>query len=246
AGWRGDVHARMRGARLAVVHALVAETSTDAPFDRTHEGFGEIAAVVIALAHDGDGRLFTADALGDRGWRIDRRWRHAIDMFDRPVAWRYPNLAGKLAAVRTLHLDLQRPAFIATDAKRNRAICGHAQAAPGVLDMTAGGHLADHHRALRGAVRKDHALIGGCGPGRKRQGQQGREDDDAHRDQRSKARRWPRTLSSSLPSFQASWPLTKVAAMLERKVSPSNGDQPHFERISVGTTVCGRSGSTMT
>src|SRR5690606_17649260 len=68
--WRGDIHARMRGARLAVVDALVAETSADAPCHRAHEGFGEIGAVIITIAHGGDGRLLAADALGNLRRRI--------------------------------------------------------------------------------------------------------------------------------------------------------------------------------
>src|SRR5690606_41035249 len=84
---RSDVHARVGRAGGAVVDALVAEATADAPLDRPDEAFGEAGARVVAFARGGDEGLFTRDALGDCRGRFDGLARHAVDPFDREVPW---------------------------------------------------------------------------------------------------------------------------------------------------------------
>src|SRR5690606_37384308 len=77
---RGDVHARVAGAGLAVVDAAAAEAAADAALDRADEALGEVGAVVVAGARGGDFRLLAADAFGDRRRRVDGLRRHAVDV----------------------------------------------------------------------------------------------------------------------------------------------------------------------
>src|SRR5690606_8637996 len=161
-----------------------------------------------------------------------------IDVLGRPFALVDSDAQRLRTAVGPTDLDKQRAFLVATHPESDRAPGGDAQATVRVIDLAARWHLAENHGALHDAIGKDDAT----GLRRRLRGvQRSRQTqaDQPEQHQRSNSRRWPRTLSSRSLPFQTMWPLTKVAATLVRKVSPSNGDQAQRERISDWRTRCG-------
>jgi len=163
---------------LTVVDTRIAEAATDAALHRPDEGLGEISAVVIAGTCRGHLRLFALDPLGDRRRRVHRfRW-HPVDPLGGPVARRHRNGRRLAATIGALYLHAQRALLVATDAEHHTAIAAHPQLAAGVLHAAAGGHLADHQRALRRTGREHHAAVDQAADAilrlRRRCGEQGR------------------------------------------------------------------------
>ncbi len=217
AGRRGDVHARMRAAGLAVVDALVAETPADAAAQGPGEGLGEVGAGVVQRAGGADLGGFAGDAGRDFGRRVDRARRHAAHLFDRPVARRHHDGDPLSAPVRAQDLDLQRRRGVAAHAEHHAAIGGDPQRPAAVAHLAARRHLADHHRSLGHAGGKNESGRIRCdGRGRKcRSGEDrgadggGREQQPAQRPlHRAKARRRPCGAPTRARPSQASWPLT--------------------------------------
>jgi len=186
----------------------------------------------IAIACLRDHGLLALDACCNLGRRIYRlRWQ-TIDALDGPVLRFDDDSFSNLSAIRKLYGHFQRPGFIATNAKHDCAIGGHAQIAICVMHPASSRHLANHHGTLGSAGGKRHAHFRRvCQYWICQQADRKRRGMETH-PHRSNSRRSPRTLSSSWPLFQASRPLTNVAAMLDLKVSPSNGDHAQRERTS--------------
>src|SRR5690606_41996830 len=94
-----------------------------------------------------------------------------------------------------------------------------------------------------GGGRQAGSVLGGGGQGGgEHGGQEGPPrgtQGGAHR--RAISGRRPAGAPTSSRPFQTSWPLTQVEAMRERKVVPSNGDQPHLDSTSSRRTVSGAS-----
>src|SRR5690606_41569583 len=63
---------------------------------------------------------------------------------------------------------------------------------------------------------------------------------------RSNVRRCPVDSSLKFPSEYTRLPETKVCTMEDLNVCPSNGDQPHLDKMVCLVTVCGRFRSTST
>src|SRR5690606_6103406 len=133
AGGCGDVHARVRRPRLAVVDALVAETAADPALHRPDEAAGEIGAVVVAAARGGDLGLLAGDAFCDGRRRIHGLRRHAIDALHWPVARADRDPLDAADAIRADHGDLDRCGLVAADAEHHGAVAGGAQHATGVF-----------------------------------------------------------------------------------------------------------------
>src|SRR5690606_102156 len=103
--------------------------------------------------------LFALDAFGNRRRRVYRgRW-HAVDALFRPITRRDAHAGGFAAAVGAGDGDVHRAFLVAAAAEHHAAVAGGAQRAPGVFDLAAGWHLADHHRALLHAGGEHDAAV---------------------------------------------------------------------------------------
>jgi hypothetical protein len=71
-----------------------------------------------------DARLFSLDAFGDRGRRLDGLRRHAFDALDRPVARRYGDFDALVAAVALAHFEGDRTFLVAADSEYDVAVFG--------------------------------------------------------------------------------------------------------------------------
>src|SRR3546814_11122413 len=77
----GDIDARMRRARLAVVDALTAKMAADTAADRPDEAVDEAVQIAVARARFSHPCLLACNAPGDFWWRADRGLRHPVDAF---------------------------------------------------------------------------------------------------------------------------------------------------------------------
>src|SRR5207247_2176374 len=115
-------------------------------------------------------------------------------------------------AIGVAHVQLDLRRGIAVDTEHEHAVIADAQAPPAIFDLHAARRMADDELALLQVRRQLQVLLRGKRGYRK----QCRQNPDVKL-HRSNSSRCPSVLSSSLPACHARWPLTNVAAMVERK-----------------------------